>query len=172
VKKVIKNCLGYYKENFFIPLFNRSNLKNDAYIDIMNERPFTQVIKLLHEAGLRPTRQRMALARLLFDEGNRHVTAEGLHREAKNANIPVSLATVYNTLHQFTSAGLLREMVVEPGRAYFDTNLTRHHHFFFEDTGEIEDIPDDLVSISQLPKTPKGTALNRVDVVVRLRTSE
>ena len=137
----------------------------------MHERPFTHVIKLLHNAGLRPTRQRMALARLLFDEDNRHVTAEDLHRDAKKANIPVSLATVYNTLHQFTSAGLLREMVVEPGRAYFDTNLTSHHHFFFEDTGKIEDIPDNQVSVSQLPEIPKGTALNRVDVVVRVTTS-
>jgi len=137
----------------------------------MHERPFTHVIKLLHNAGLRPTRQRMALARLLFDEDNRHVTAEDLHRDAKKANIPVSLATVYNTLHQFTSAGLLREMVVEPGRAYFDTNLTSHHHFFFEDTGKIEDIPNNQVSVSQLPKIPKGTALNRVDVVVRVTTS-
>ena len=81
----------------------------------MNDRPFTQIIELLHNAGLRPTKQRMALARLLFDEGNRHVTAEDLYREAKKANIPLSLATVYNTLHQFTSAGLLREMVAEPG---------------------------------------------------------
>ena len=154
-----------------ILLFNRSNLKNDDYINIMNDRPFAPVIALLHKAGLRPTRQRMALARLLFDEGNRHVTAEDLHREAKNANIPVSLATVYNTLHQFTSAGLLREMVVEPGRVYFDTNLTSHHHFFFEDTGKLEDIPDNQVSVSQLPEIPKGTALNRVDVVVRVTTS-
>ena len=137
----------------------------------MHERPFTHVIELLNNAGLRPTRQRMALARLLFDGGNRHVTAENLHHDAKKANIPVSLATVYNTLHQFTSAGLLREMVVEPGRVYFDTNLTSHHHFFFEDTGKLEDIPDDQVSVSQLPEIPKGTALNRVDVVVRVTTS-
>jgi Fur family iron response transcriptional regulator len=102
----------------------------------------------------------MALARILFDEGNRHVTAEDLHRDAKKANIRVSLATVYNTLHQFASAGLLREMVVEPGRAYFDTNLSSHHHFFFEDTGNIEDIPDNLILIFHLPKIPKGTALN------------
>ena len=137
----------------------------------MNERPFTQVIELLHSAGLRPTKQRMALARLLFDEGNRHVTAEDLYREAQKANIPLTLATVYNTLHQFTSAGLLREMVVKPGRTYFDTNLTDHHHFFFEDTGRIEDIPENLVSISHLPAAPKGTVLNRVDVVLRLKAS-
>ena len=151
--------------------FYGSNPKNITYIGVMHERPFTHVIELLHNAGLRPTRQRVALARLLFDEDNRHVTAEDLHRDAKKANIPVSLATVYNTLHQFTSAGLLREMVVEPGRAYFDTNLTSHHHFFFEDTGKIEDIPDNQVSVSQLPEIPKGTALNRVDVVVRVTTS-
>ena len=138
----------------------------------MNERPFTQAIELLQNAGLRPTRQRIALARLLFDQGNRHVTAEDLHHDAKKANIKVSLATVYNTLHQFTSAGLLREMFVEPGRTYFDTNLTGHHHFFFEDTGNIEDVHDNQVSISHLPKLPKGTTLNRVDVVVRLRPSE
>jgi Fur family iron response transcriptional regulator len=138
----------------------------------MNNRPFTQVIELLDNAGLRPTRQRMALARLLFGDGNRHVTAEDLHRDAKKANIPVSLATVYNNLHQFTSAGLLREMIVEPGKAYFDTNLTSHHHFFFEDTGEIEDIPDNQVAVAHLPKIPQGTTLNRVDVVVRVRASK
>lgn len=142
-----------------------------AYISKMNDRPFTYVIELLHSAGLRPTRQRMALARLLFDAGNRHVTAEELHRDAKKARIPVSLATIYNTLHQFTAAGLLREVVVEPGRAYFDTNLANHHHFFFEDSGQIEDIPDNQVTISQLPDIPEGTELNRVDVVVRVAAS-
>jgi Fur family iron response transcriptional regulator len=142
-----------------------------AYISRMNDRPFTYVIELLHSAGLRPTRQRMALARLLFDAGNRHVTAEELHREAKKARIPVSLATIYNTLHQFTTAGLLREVVVEPGRAYFDTNLASHHHFFFEDSGQIEDIPDNQVTISQLPDIPEGTELNRIDVVVRVATT-
>jgi len=171
VKKILNKNPRYYRENFLNPPFNGSNLKNEAYIEVINKRPFTQVIELLQSAGLRPTRQRMALARILFNEGNRHVAAEDLHRDAKKANIRVSLATVYNTLHQFASAGLLREMVVEPGRAYFDTNLSSHH-FFFEDTGNIEDIPDNLISISHLPKIPKGTALNRVDVVLRLRTSE
>jgi len=113
----------------------------------------------------------MALARLLFDAGNRHVTAEELYRDAKKARIPVSLATIYNTLHQFTAAGLLREVVVGPGRAYFDTNLASHHHFFFEDSGQIEDIPDNQITISQLPDIPEGTELNRVDVVVRIASS-
>ena len=110
----------------------------------------------------------MALAKLLFEPGDRHLTAEDLHEEAKSANIRVSLATVYNTLHQFTDAGLLREVVVEPGRAYFDTNISGHHHFFYEDTGDIHDIPEDRVMIAQLPELPAGAQLNRVDVVVRV----
>jgi len=134
----------------------------------MTERPYARVIAQLQEAGLRPTRQRMALAKLLFEPGNRHLTAEDLHEEAKSAKIRVSLATVYNTLHQFTDAGLLREVVVEPGRAYFDTNISGHHHFFYEDTGDIHDIPEDQVTIAQLPELPDGTRLNRVDVVVRV----
>lgn len=134
----------------------------------MVERPYTRVISLLQGAGLRPTRQRMALARLLFDVGNRHVTAEDLHLEAKMAGISVSLATIYNTLNQFTTSGLLREVVVEPGRTYFDTNTSGHHHFFFEQTGEICDIPEDEVSISRLPTLPEGATLSRIDVVVRV----
>jgi len=137
----------------------------------MVERPYSRVIALLQEAGLRPTRQRMALARLLFEAGNRHVTAEDLHMEARTAGISVSLATIYNTLNQFTTSGLLREVVVEPGRTYFDTNTSGHHHFFFEETGAIADIPEDEVSIARLPELPDGVILDRVDVVVRVRGS-
>ena len=135
----------------------------------MTERPFTQVISLLHDAGLRPTRQRMALARLLFDSGDRHITAEELHLEAKHAGISVSLATIYNTLNQFTASGLLREVVVEPGRAYFDTNTAPHHHMYFEESGLIRDISEDEVAIERLPPLPRGSTLSRVDVVVRVR---
>jgi Fur family iron response transcriptional regulator len=110
----------------------------------------------------------MALARLLFEGGDRHVTAEELHIEAKAAGVSVSLATIYNTLNQFTESGLLREVVVEPGRAYFDTNTSGHHHFFFEGTGAIKDIPEDEVTIARLPELPAGTELSRVDVVVRV----
>ncbi|MPY68831.1 MAG: transcriptional repressor [Alphaproteobacteria bacterium] len=134
----------------------------------MSERPYTRVIGMLNGVGLRPTRQRLALAKLLFDGADRHVTAEELHAQALGANVSVSLATVYNTLHQFTAVQLLREVVVEPGRSYFDTNVTDHHHFFFEDSGAIQDIPEESVSIAQLPRIPEGTTLNRVDVVVRL----
>ena len=131
-------------------------------------RPYSQIINQLRAVGLRPPRQRMALARLLFDGGNRHVTAEILHGEAQSASIRVSLATVYNTLHQFTAAGLLREIVVDSQRCYFDTNMDEHHHFFFEGANRLEDIPGDQVAISGLPKAPEGTAVKGVDVVLRL----
>jgi Fur family iron response transcriptional regulator len=128
-------------------------------------------------AGLRPTRQRVALAQLLFGRqdgahGDRHVTAEQLHHEAKDADLKVSLATVYNTLNQFTDAGLLREVVVEPGRSYFDTNVSDHHHFYHEDTGALQDIPGEQVRLAGLPQAPAGTSVDRVDVIIRLRRSD
>ncbi|RMD60489.1 MAG: transcriptional repressor [Alphaproteobacteria bacterium] len=131
-------------------------------------RPYASLIERLKAAGLRPTRQRLALARLLFERGDRHLTAEQLHTEAAAAAVPVSLATVYNTLHQFTAAGLLREVVVEPGRSYFDTNVDDHHHFFFEDDGQLEDIPGDSVFLDNLPQAPDGTEISRVDVIIRV----
>jgi len=123
----------------------------------------------LRTVGLRPTRQRLALAHLLFQSGDRHVTAEQLHGEALGAAIRVSLATVYNTLHQFTDAGLLREVVVEPGRSYFDTNVDDHHHFFWEPGGELQDIPGEGVVVSGLPSPPAGSEIHRVEVIVRVR---
>jgi Fur family transcriptional regulator, iron response regulator len=127
------------------------------------------VIERLRAVGLRPTRQRVALAGLLFGAADRHVTAEQLHGEATAASIPVSLATVYNTLHQFTAAGLLREVVVEPGRSYFDTNNDDHHHFFCESTGLLQDIPGEMVMVGQLPQPPEGAEIRRVDVIIRIR---
>jgi len=123
----------------------------------------------LRAVGLRPTRQRLALARLLFDNEDRHITAEQLHGEALGADIRVSLATVYNTLHQFTEAGLLREVVVEPGRSYFDTNTADHHHFFCEATSKLQDIPGQDVVVSEFPLPPLGTEICRVDVIIRVR---
>ena len=123
----------------------------------------------LRSVGLRPTRQRVALARALFEREHHHVTAESLHAEAKAARNPVSLATVYNTLNQFRDAGLLREVVVAPGRSYFDTNTGHHHHFYVETDGELHDFPSDKVTIEGLPTPPKGTKLSRVDVIVRVR---
>jgi len=134
----------------------------------MDARPFTQTIARLKASGLRPTRQRIGLARLLFDKGDRHVTAETLHEEATKANLRVSLATVYNTLNQFTAAGLLREVVVDTARSYFDTNVSGHHHFFDEHRAMLLDIPVDNIVIQTLPEPPAGTRVARVDVVVRL----
>jgi Fur family iron response transcriptional regulator len=131
--------------------------------------PTPTLVDRLRGAGLRPTRQRVALARLLFDAGDRHATAEQLHGEAIAAAIPVSLATVYNTLHQFTGVGLLREVIVEPGRSYFDTNIENHHHFFCESTGMLQDIPGSAITVGQLPRAPAGTEISRVDVIIRVR---
>ena len=112
--------------------------------------------------GLRVTRTRKALAALLFNGENRHVTAEQLHREAM-ANAKMSLATVYNTLHTFTRSGLLQEVLVEPGHLFFDTNVTQHYHFYVEETHALLDIPAEMVSL-RLPTHPHGTTVRRVDV--------
>lgn len=136
---------------------------------MVSDRPYSSLIEQLKAAGLRPTRQRLALSKLLFDRGDRHLTAEQLHGEAVAANVPVSLATVYNTLHQFTSAGLLREVVVDSGRSYFDTNVSDHHHFYFEDSCALQDIPGDDIQLADLPPPPRGTRLARVDVIIRVR---
>lgn len=125
----------------------------------------------LRGAGLRPTRQRLGLARLLFESGDRHVTAEQLQAEATAASLRVSLATIYNTLNQFTEVGLLREVVVEHGRSYFDTNATDHHHFFHEERGELQDIAGDSITVGSVPVPPAGTEIDRVDIIVRVKSS-
>ena len=132
------------------------------------QRPFADALGRLKEAGLRPTRQRLALAKLLFDGGDQHVTAEQLHVLARDASVSVSLATVYNTLHQFRESGLLREVVIGPGRSYFDTNTHDHHHFYVEPQGQLIDIPMESVEVSRLPTPPEGTAVDRVDVIIRV----
>jgi Fur family transcriptional regulator, iron response regulator len=123
----------------------------------------------LRKAELRPTRQRIALASLLFAKGDRHLTAEDLHEEARSARISVSLATVYNTLHQFTSAGLLRIVAAEGSRTYFDTNVSDHHHFIVEGDNTVIDIDEGRVTVSNLPEPPEGMEIAHVDVIVRLR---
>lgn len=130
------------------------------------------VTGMLRDAGLRPTRQRVALAELLYSRGNRHISAEVLHEEAILANVPVSLATVYNTLHQFTEVGLLREVAVEGTKTYFDTNTSEHHHFFLEDENRVIDIPDSGLTLDNLPVPPEGMEISRVEVVVRLRKKQ
>lgn len=123
----------------------------------------------LRSAGLRPTRQRVALGDLLFAKGDRHLTVEELHEEAVVAGVPVSLATVYNTLHQFTEAGMIRVLAVESAKTYFDTNVSDHHHFFVEGENDVLDIPVSNLTIGNLPEPPEGMEIAHVDVVIRLR---
>lgn len=120
----------------------------------MMNRSNSTIIEHLRQSGLRPTRQRIGLASLLFNGDDRHVTADQLRGEATDAGLSVSLATVYNTLNQFCAAGLLREVVVEPGRSYFDTNTARHHHFFHPKNGTLADIPEGMITVPDLPPPP------------------
>lgn len=123
----------------------------------------------LRDAGLRPTRQRVALAEILYAQGNRHLTAEELHEEAVEAGVTCSLATVYNTLHQFTEVGLLRVLSLETAKTYFDTNVSDHHHFVVEGSSEVLDVPDGAITVGNLPVPPEGMEIAHVDVVIRLR---
>jgi len=134
--------------------------------------PWHDVKAKLRDVGLRPTRQRMALGWILFAKGDRHVTAEMLYEEATRAKVPVSLATVYNTLHQFTEVGLLRQIAVGGSKAYFDTNNSMHHHFFIEGQNELMDIPSNDVVVGRAPVPPEGYEIARIDVVVRLRRKQ
>ncbi len=110
----------------------------------------------------------MALGWILFGKGDRHLTAEMLYEEATNAKVPVSLATVYNTLHQFTEVGLLRQVAADGSKTYFDTNVSSHHHFFVEGDNALLDIPGSDVLMDKVTP-PEGYEVTRVDVVVRLR---
>jgi Fur family transcriptional regulator, iron response regulator len=132
--------------------------------------PFSsgEITTMLRKAGLRPTRQRVALGFLMYGAGNRHLSAESLHAEAIASGIQVSLATVYNTLNQFTAAGLLREVAIEGHKTYFDTNTSNHYHYYIEHEGRLTDIPADDVRVVGLPEAPDGMHIKRVDVIVRL----
>src|ERR1700704_817847 len=135
----------------------------------LNGCPWHDVKTMLRQVSLRPTRQRMALGWILFAKGDRHLTAEMLYEEANRAKIAVSLATVYNTLHQFTDAGLLREVAVNGSKTYFDTNVSDHHHFFIESEHNLVDTPPADSIVGELPPIPEGYEISRVDVVVRLK---
>ena len=131
--------------------------------------PWRDVKTMLRRVGLRPTQQRMALGWMLFGKGDRHITAEMLYEEASKAKVAVSLATVYNTLHQFTDAGLLRQVAVDGSKTYFDTNASQHHHFFVEGENALLDIADSDLLVGKTPVPPEGYEITRIDVVVRLR---
>jgi Fur family transcriptional regulator, iron response regulator len=123
---------------------------------------------MLRSARLRPTAQRLALGGMLFDGRHRHVTAEMLHEEARGRGVRVSVATVYNTLHQFTAAGLLGAVAVDGSKTYFDTNTSDHHHFYCNSDGRLVDIPGHDLTVSGLPEPPPGMVIERVDVIVRM----
>jgi len=114
----------------------------------------------------------MALGWILFGKGDRHLTAEMLYEEATRAKVPVSLATVYNTLHQFTEVGLLRQVAVDGSKSYFDTNASEHHHFFVEGEDALVDIPEAEVIVGKMPTAPEGYEIARIDVVVRLKRAD
>lgn len=136
----------------------------------MEQKLSVKIAEKLKNVGLRPTRQRIMLGGLLWGSaGDRHVTAEILHKEVQQAKMNISLATVYNTLHQFVQVGLLREVSVDSGSSYFDTNTIAHHHFVCEQTGELADIPADLLDLSSLPQPPCGGSITGVDVVIHVR---
>src|SRR5258705_12305141 len=135
----------------------------------LNGCPWHDVKTMLRDVGLRPTRQRMALGWILLAKGDRHLTAEMLYEEASKAKVPVSLATVYNTLHQFTEVGLLRQVAVDGSKTYFDTNASEHHHFFVEGESNLLDIPDADMVVGKMPTAPEGYEIARIDVIVRLR---
>ena len=132
-------------------------------------KPDRAIVEKLRRVGLRPTLQRVALGDLLFGNEHRHVTAELLHDEAVKARVPVSLATVYNTLHHFTAAGLLRKVPIDGSSAFFDTNTSRHHHYYVEHDGCLIDLPDEAVRVARHPEAPEGREIVSVDVVVRIR---
>ena len=129
----------------------------------------SDIVEKLRAAGLRPTRQRLALAHILFGSGDRHITAEALLAEAEAADVPVSLATVYNTLNQFEDAGILRQVAIEGGKTFFDTNTSDHLHFYISGKNALVDIDADDLKITGLPALPPGTELDRIDVIVRLK---
>lgn len=129
----------------------------------------SSIRKKLQDVGLRPTRTRVALGSLLFAKGFRHVTAEMLFAEAKQAAVAVSLATVYNTLHHFTESGLLTQVAIGSSKSYFDTNNHDHDHFYSEDSHELIDIAATELVIVATPVPPRDYEISRIDVLVRLR---
>jgi len=130
---------------------------------------YNKAIKKLGDNGIRPTKQRMVLAKLLFEKGKRHISAEALFDEVKKEDRKVSLATVYNTLKQFTKLGLIREIVVDQNKSLYCTNNESHYHLYIEDEGKMLDIPTQNIDLN-IPSIPACLTLHNVDVIVRIRT--
>jgi Fur family iron response transcriptional regulator len=126
------------------------------------------IVNRLQSAGLRATPKRLAIGGLLFDGQDRHVTADDVAAMARKAGVRVSLATVYNTLNQFVTAGLMKRITLDTDRTYFDTNVSDHHHLFFEQNGVLHDIPGDSIRVEGLPEIPAGAKVRSVEVIVRM----
>ncbi|MCZ2203406.1 iron response transcriptional regulator IrrA [Bartonella sp. A05] len=140
---------------------------------VVNYYSASELERHLRQNGLRLTRQRLELANMIFSQGNRHIAAEELYEEAIQSGVPVSLATVYNTLHQFTDAGLLRIIAVEGSKTWFDTNTSDHYHFYIEGENRILDIPynlDEFPIIENLPQPPEGMEISHVDLIIRVKS--
>ena len=131
-----------------------------------------KAIELLKKVALRPTKQRIALTKILFQDNHLHVTAEQLHSEAIRKGYKISLATVYNALNSFKEAGIVKQVLVEPGKIYFDTNTESHHHFYIKETGELLDVPDDECKIVSLPQIPAEYTVNQVEITIRLEKTK
>jgi Fur family transcriptional regulator, iron response regulator len=127
---------------------------------------------LLQAAGLRATPKRTAIGALLFDGLDRHVTADDVAAMARKAGVRVSLATVYNTLNQFVAAGLMKRITLDTDRTYFDTNVSDHHHLFFEENGVLHDVPGDSIRVEGLPPAPAGAKIRAVEVIVRMSSAK
>jgi Fur family iron response transcriptional regulator len=149
----------------------REAARRNALGIVLSGCPVHELRAKLRAAGMRPTPQRVALGWLLFGRGDRHLTAEMLLEEAQASRVPISLATIYNSLHQFTGVGLLREIAIDGSKTYFDTNVSDHHHFLIEDSHMLIDIPQVSIDLLQLPEPPYGKSIASVDVVVRLRNN-
>ncbi|OYX48346.1 MAG: transcriptional repressor [Alphaproteobacteria bacterium 32-64-14] len=126
------------------------------------------IVDRLQSAGLRATPKRIAIGGLLFDGQDRHVTADDVAVLARKSGVRVSLATVYNTLNQFVSAGLMKRITLDTDRTYFDTNVSQHHHLFFEENGVLHDIPGDSIRVEGLPEIPAGAKVRAIEVIVRM----
>ena len=130
---------------------------------------YHQAMKKIESSGIRPTKQRRVLAKILFEKGNRHVSADELFDDVKKEDRKISMATVYNTLKQFTSLGLVREVVVDQNKSLYCTNHKSHYHLYIEDEGKIVDIPTKNIDLN-IPSIPACLQLHNIDVIVRIRT--
>ena len=131
--------------------------------------PYSRALKKIEESGIRPTKQRRILAKLIFEKGDRHISAENLFDEVKKEDRKISMATIYNTLKQFTNLGLIREIVVDKNKSLYDTNNKPHYHLYIEDEGKVHDIPTNNINLN-LPSIPACLNLHNIDVIVRVRS--